>query len=304
MKIWVLVKKNWSKKHYEFKRFKEEAKKNNIDLKFVSCEEFEIIEPRASSLERDTIFHKQKAVKLPDCLIPRRGSYSTYFDLAVIRMLEKRGVFTLNRWKSIANAKDKLRATQILSAKDIPIPKTMLAKFPISEKIVKKEFGFPLIIKTISGSFGMGVLLCENSNQLSDILALAEETSKGNMNVILQEFVSTSRGKDIRVIVLGGKAIGAILRTGKRGNFKANFSAGGSVEEIPLTPELEWLASESARALGLENAGVDILFDKGNYKVCEVNSAPGFEGFKKATGINVPKEIFNFIKVRIGSLET
>ena len=101
-------------------------------------------------------------------------------------------------------------------------------------------------------------------------------------------------------MVVGGKAIGAMLRTAKRGQFKANYSAGGSVKPLKLNPKLEWLATESAKVLGLDIAGVDVFYDGNGYQVGEVNSSADFDGFEKSTKVNVAKEVFNYIKVRLG----
>jgi RimK family alpha-L-glutamate ligase len=227
------------------------------------------------------------------------GAGTTYFALAIIRHLERLGALVLNGSQSIEASKDKLATLQILSANSIPIPKTMLAKFPLNIDYVEKEFTYPLVLKTVSGSEGKGVVLCERKSHLEDIASFMEESRDPRVNVILQEFVASSKGKDIRVIVVGGRPIGAMLRTATTGKFKANVAAGGSVEPFQTTPEVEWLAVESARLLGLEIAGVDILFDGDSYKVCEVNSSPGFEGFEKATGVNVPQEVYNYIRVRL-----
>ena len=95
-----------------------------------------------------------------------------------------------------------------------------------------------------------------------------------------------------------------MLRTACNGTFKANYSAGGSVSLFETTPEIEWLAVESARLMGLEIAGVDLLFDNEGYRICEVNSAPYFDGFESATGINVAQEVFKFIRVRLDTNTT
>jgi RimK family alpha-L-glutamate ligase len=158
-----------------------------------------------------------------------------------------------------------------------------------------------MLIKKVSGSKGKGVVLVNNRDELEDIMGLFEEANIHNPNLIIQEFIAGSRGKDIRVLVIGGKVIGAMLRQAKGGSFKANFSSGGSVEAIELTPAMEWLAIESTRILNLEIAGVDLLFDGDSYQVCEVNAAPGFEGFSKAhPGVNVAREILQYLQVRLG----
>lgn len=297
MKIWVLAKKK-NFRNYENKRIVLEAEKMGMDLTLVAPEDFEIIEPQHEE-KKEAIIYKKKWTELPDCVITRMGSGATYFSLAVMRYFEKMGVYVCNNSQSVEYSKDKLHSFQILAQSNIPIPKTMLAKSPINPRIIKKEFNFPLILKMKSGSYGRGVLLCEDMAQLTDISELTEISSGGKLNLIIQEFVSNSKGKDLRVFVVGGRAVGAILRTAGAGKFKANYTRGGSVENYTLTPEIEWIAVESARMLDLEIAGVDILFDKEGYKVCEVNSAPGFEGFEDATGINVPEEILSFAKVRL-----
>ena len=295
MKVWILEKfKDFDS--YTSKRFKKVAGEMNIELKLVAPEDFDLIVTKEGE---KSILYDGNMVDLPDCLIPRIGTV-TYYSLAIIRHFERLGVFILNSSQSMETSKDKLATLQLLASNNIPIPKTMLAKFPINISAVEKEFSYPLILKTITGSQGKGVFLLENRNKLNDIATLMEISKDPKINLILQEFISSSKGKDIRVIVIGGRVIGAMLRTSKGENFKANYSAGGQVEAFDLNPAIEWLAIESSRLIGLDIAGVDILFDRdNNYRICEINSYPGFEGFEKATGINVPGEIFNYIKIRL-----
>lgn len=295
MKIWILTRKEIFKA-YENRRFREAAEQMGIELTLIAPEECDIIVTKEG---RKSILRNGKMVELPDSLIPRMGP-TTYFAFAIIRHLERLGIFVLNPSQGIETARDKLATLQTLSANNIPIPKTMLAKFPLNIAVVEKEFTYPLILKTVSGSQGKGIFLCENRSQLEDLADLMELSKDPKVNVILQEFVSSSKGKDIRVVVVGGRPIGAMLRTAREGRFKANFSAGGSVAAFNLNPAVEWLAVESAKVVGLDIAGVDILFDADNYTVCEVNSSLGFEGFEKATGIGVPEEIYRYIQVRLG----
>lgn len=295
MRVWILTKKRDSTS-YTNNRFREVAGQIGIELTVAAPEQFDIIATREG---RKSILYDGDTVDLPDSLVPRMGAGTTYFALAVIRHLERLGALVLNGSQSIEASKDKLATLQVLSANNIPIPKTMLAKFPLNIDYVEKEFTYPLILKTVSGSEGKGVVLCETKSHLEDIASFMEESRDARVNVILQEFVASSRGKDIRVVVVGGRPIGAMLRTAATGRFKANVAAGAKVEPFQTNPGVEWLAIESARLLGLEIAGIDILFDGDSYRVCEVNSAPGFEGFEEATGVNVPQEIYNYIRVRL-----
>lgn len=296
MKIWVMINKAYSG-NYENTRFLEEAKNEGIDFQFVQSSEFDIL---VSAQGEQCILHNGQLVELPHCFIPRRGASTTYFDLAVIRQLERTGSLVLNNSSAIEISKDKLHTLQILAENKIPILKTMLLKLPFDVELIEQHFTYPVIVKTISGSEGKGVFLCEDRNKFEDFLGFIESTMSREVNIIVQEFAHSSAGKDIRVLVVGGRALGAMLRIAKMGKIKANVSAGGAVDRFPLNPEIEWLAVESARILGLDIAGVDVFFYNESYVVNEVNSSPGFKGFEQATGVNVPKEIFQFIKVRLG----
>jgi RimK family alpha-L-glutamate ligase len=109
----------------------------------------------------------------------------------------------------------------------------------------------------------------------------------------LQEFIKKSSGRDIRVIVCGDKVVGGMKRQSNKG-YKSNFHQGGSVKKVPVNDELAELAVEAAKAVGLHIAGVDFLIDEDSYKICEINASPGFEGFEKATGINVAEYLLNY----------
>lgn len=257
-------------------------------------ENFEII---TTAVEKNkAIYYNGKHIRLPDVCIPRMGADTTYFDLAVIRHLRQFGVQVLNGGHSIEIAKDKLHSLQLLARYNFPVPKTLLAKFPLDFDVINREFEFPIIIKTLAGTEGDGIMMCENVDQLKDISGIL---SKSPNHVILQEFIKDSYGRDLRVIVIGGRSIGVMLRKAKSG-FKANFSVGGEVTTFPMSSTIEWLAVESAQALGLDIAGVDLLFDGNEYRICEINSAPDFKGFELANPeINVPKEIFEYAKLRL-----
>lgn len=142
---------------------------------------------------------------------------------------------------------------------------------------------------------GTSAFTCGKEDCMKEVSAMIDQTKP----LIIQQYIQTSRGRDIRIIVVGGKAIGAMMRVAKKG-WKSNFHLGGFVKQVNMSSELEWLATEAARSMGLDIAGVDILIDRNTYKICEVNSTPGFQGFELATGINVAKKIVEFSKLRKG----
>lgn len=281
---------------YSISRLRETAPEAGIDVLVVKPEQIDII---ISSENGKSIRLNGEAVPLPDFLLPRMGSGTTYFALAVIRHLERLRVKVFNKSAGIEAVKDKLYTQQVLAASNLPYARTMLVKFPVNVDLVEKVLGFPVVVKTISGSRGDGVFLSENRAKFEDLMKLVRAT-RSHVNMILQEYVSTSSGRDLRVIAIGGRAICCMKRTSRGGSFKANFSAGGSVERFDLTPEIEWLAAETSRVFDLDIAGVDLLFDGDHFKICEVNSSPGFKGMELCQEKNVAREIFEFIKLRAG----
>lgn len=280
---------------YSVLRLLEAAKEKNIKLSVVTPNQFELVVTREDT---KSILIDDKVTKLPDFIIPRMGSTTTYYAFSVIRQLEHLGIYVCNTANSIYTVKDKLYMHQILAYSRLPTPKTMLAKFPIDISVVKREIGLPIVIKNITGSQGNGIYLCESEEKFSDIMELLYSTNS-NANIILQEFIEHSYGRDLRVFVLGGKVIGCMQRS-SRTSFKANYSKGAEVSAFKLTPEIEWLSTETARLLDLDVAGIDLLFDKNGYKVCEANSSPGFKGLEKAGNKYIAESILDYITFKIG----
>ena len=283
---WILYKSDRTlvkQESYELERLVEHAPAHGIDIRVYQPEAFDLTVTRD---DRNSIMLEGEATPLPDFFLPRMGAGTNYFALAVIRHLERLGVHSFNSAESIDTVKDKLYTHQILAQNGLPVPKTMLVKFPVDPALVKKQIGFPVVVKTLSGSQGSGVFLCETLNHFVDLMQMVELTNP-KANIILQEFIADSRGRDLRVIVIGGRAIACMERVAQAGSFKANFSCGASVRAYPMTAEIEWLAIETARVLGLEIAGVDLLFAGDHFKVCEANSSPGFEGVESCCAVDV-----------------
>lgn len=295
---WILYKQRQQDRRppaYGVFRLLEEAGRQGITARVVVPGDVDLI---VTNEGRRSILLEEQDVDLPDFLIPRMGASTTYFALAVMRHLEQLGVYVGNTARSVEIVKDKLYTYQILAQNKIPIVRTMLAKFPISVDLVERSFGFPVVVKTLSGSQGRGVFLCEHRRQFEDLIAMIT-TSEGNPHFIIQEFVATSRGRDLRIVVIGGRVVGCMERTAAEDSFKANFSQGGFVAPYPLNSAIEELAIRTAEVLGLDIAGIDLLFADGMFKVCEANSSPGFEGMESCCGVNIAREIYELVKNRI-----
>ena len=236
---------------------------------------------------------------MPDLVLTRTGSGTTEFITAIVRQFEEENVRCINSSLSVEIAKDKMRSHQLLASHGLPIPNTMLVRFPVEVDIVDNMIGWPCVVKVISGSYGEGIYLCENKTSFKKMMEFV-----GNLDtpkiLLVQEYVDTKPGEDLRVFVVGGKVIGAMKRHAPEGDFRANISNGGYGEPFEVNSEIDFLAREAARICGLEIAGIDLLFDKDGYTICEANSAPGFEGFEKYCQVDIAGQIAQYLKYKIG----
>ena len=292
---WILYKRKIDNS-YETQRLVEEFEKQDIKVRVVNPQDVDIYVDRD---DRKSIRVGGKARALPDFVIPRTGSGTTYFIKAIIRHLERLGVILINGSESIDAVKDKLYSQQILGQSNLPVPKTLLVKHPIDVEFVERSLNYPIIVKTLSGSFGAGVFLVEDRKQLRQLMRMAEIT-KPSYNIIIQEFIEDSYGKDLRVFVLNGKVVGCMMRQSTDDDFRANITRGGEGIPYQITEEIEFLSGESARLLSLDIAGVDLLFNNGSYSICEVNSSPGFEGMDRFCKTNIAEQIVTYVKYKLG----
>lgn len=285
-----------TKERYELDRFISESDRLGIDFTPVYADEIDLI---VSKDDRKSIRYQNDTVALPNVILARTGSATGNYNLSVLRQFERLNVPTLPNSDSIIASKDKMYANQIMAQAGLPIPKTMLTRFPSNPDLVERQVGFPCVVKVITGSHGAGVYLCENKKQFTDLSELISALDFKN-SMIVQEYVNFSEGRDLRVIVIGGKVVGAMQRKSTDGSFKANISRGGEGTAYEVTNELEMLAIQVAKVLDLDIAGVDLLFHQDGYRICEANSSPGFKGFEAALDINIPEKIFEYAKFRCG----
>ena len=292
---WILAKEKFHDS-YETTRLIEEFEKVDMKVKVIDPNTIDIF---VNKDNRQSILVDGNSVRLPSFVFPRTGSGTTYHAKAVIRHFERMGVPVINSSDAIDNVKDKLYTHQILAQSGLDIPNTLLLKHPINLEFVEKHIGYPAIVKTISGSFGKGVFLVEKKKHLEQLITMAEITKK-SYNIVIQEFIKDTWGKDLRVFVVNDKVVGCMLRQSIDDDFRANITRGGEGFPYEVNDQIEWVSSESSKALDLDIAGVDLLFDGDGYKICEVNSNPGFEGMEQYTKKNIASEIVQYIKFKVG----
>jgi RimK family alpha-L-glutamate ligase len=293
MDVWIFSRN--SEIDYENKRLIETFTKKNITSKVVEPSCFDII---VNKNIKNSILYNGELVELPKIVLVRTGAETNNFMLAVLRQLDKAGVICINEADSIETASDKLKTSQILSQHNISIPNTMLVKHPIDSTIVKNRIGFPCVVKVITGTQGIGVYLCEKRRDFNKLMEFIHNVGISK-TLLVQEYIGLNPGEDIRVLVIGGKVIGAMKRTAPKGDFRANISNGGTGEKFDITPEIDFIARETARVLNLHIAGIDLLFDNDGFVVCEANTAPGFKGFEKYCNVDIAELIVEYIDYKL-----
>lgn len=243
---------------------------------------------------RPGIHYKGESIEDIDAIIPRIGASVSFYGTAVVRQFEMMGVYSVNESVAITRSRDKLRASQLLARKGIGLPVTGFANSPDdTEDLLKFVGGAPVVIKLLEGTQGVGVVLAETKKAAESVI----EAFRGlGANFMVQEFIKEAGGADIRCLVIGDKVVAAMKRQGREGEFRSNLHRGGSASLIRITPEERSTAVRSARVMGLNVAGVDLLRSNHGPVVMEVNSSPGLEGIETATQKDVASLIIQFIE--------
>ncbi len=221
-------------------------------------------------------------------------------DIPLGLQLEGAGLRLMNPARGIARCDDKAFTTLALAGSGIRVPKTIVAPMTYGNvgftnrqflDRIGGELGWPLVIKSRRGSFGGQVHLVHSPQEL------AEQIDRfPDFDLLFQEFIPSSFGRDLRIQTLGGRVVASVLREGAEGDFRSNVTAGGRM--TPFQPPETFLtaAITATRHLGLDFAGVDLLFGpEGEPVLCEVNSNPHFKNLLDATGINFADSLADYI---------
>lgn len=220
-------------------------------------------------------------------------------DVYLCRELERAGVRTFNSARAIEICDNKILTAEALYAANIKTPKTIVAPKTFENvghnstdflKRAAKCLGLPMVIKEAYGSFGKQVYLAKN---FGEVLEIVERI--GHKDFLMQQFIKTSKGRDVRVNVVGSKVVATMLRENKT-DFRSNVSGGGVPRKTSVPREWEEAAIKACEAIGLDFAGVDILFgDNDEPILCEVNSNPHFKSTLSSTGVDMSEKILDYI---------
>ncbi len=275
---------------YSHRRLKEAAEERGHELHIINT--LRCYMNIAS--RRPEMYYNGEKLEGFDAVIPRIGTSITFYGLAVLRQFEMMGVYPVNESVAIGRSRDKLRSMQLLARDGIGLPVTTFAHDPKqTDEVLELAGGAPVVIKLLEGTQGIGVVLADTKRSATSVV---EAFRGAGVNILLQEFIKEAGGTDIRAIVVGGKVIAAMKRTGAEGDFRSNLHRGGSAKLIKLSPEERSTAVRAAKSMGLNVCGVDMLRANHGPVVMEVNSSPGLEGVEKATGLDVAGKIIEHIE--------
>ncbi len=239
------------------------------------------------------IVYQSARLKDIDAIIPRIGNSGTFYGASVVQQFEMQDIYTTLTTDALLKARSKLRSMQLMSSCGIDMPRTILTNPLMDTGSIVNTIGVPLIIKLLSGTHGLGVILAESKKTGESVI---DAFHKLKERVIVQEFIKESKGSDIRAFVVDGKVVAAMKRQALPGEFRSNLHRGGSSEQITLTEREEWTVLKAVEILGLQVAGVDMLPSDRGPLLLEVNPSPGLEGIEKTTKVDIAGKIIEMIE--------
>lgn len=277
--------------------YAEAAKKVGIELELIANNEiYCFIQDNQSFIKTPTTSKKPEFILFLDK------------DIRLAKQLEKMGYRLFNSREVIENCDDKILTFQTLANHGINLPKTLASALVFNgtgddeadskwASVIEEAFSYPLVIKEAFGSFGAQVYLISNREEL-----IAKQKELCYTPHLYQEFIASSKGRDVRIYVVGDEVVASMYRFSET-DFRANVSNGADIK--PYEPDEAFceLAIQATQILGADFTGVDLLFGpNGEPVLCEVNSNAHIKNIYDCIGIDVAEFIFKHIlnQMRLG----
>ncbi|TQF00856.1 MAG: 30S ribosomal protein S6--L-glutamate ligase [Spiribacter salinus] len=289
LRIAVLSREN----NYSTRRLVEEGEKRGHSVEVIDTARCYM----AINALAPEVHYDGKRLPRYDAVIPRIGASITPYGTAVVRQFETIGTHCVNGSAGITASRDKLYAHQLMARHKIGMPNTAFASSPKDTgNLIGLVGTAPLIVKLLESTQGKGVVMAETKKAAESVI----DAFRGlKANFLVQDFVKEAAGEDIRCLVIGGKVVAAMKRTGAEGDFRSNLHRGGSAKTVRITKEERAAAVTAAKIFGLNLAGVDLLRSESGPKVLEVNSSPGFEGIETASAKNIAAKLYETIEHKV-----
>ena len=228
-------------------------------------------------------------------IIPGGSLEQVIYRVDALHWIEERGVLVVNSPRTIERCVDKFYTTALLHDAGLPTPETVVCEQTDEALAAVRAMG-ECIIKPIFGSLGHGMVRVNEPEVARRIVRSLDQTR----TVFYVQKAIDHGGRDIRVFVVGGAVLGAIERRAPEGEWRTNVAIGGSATPFELPDAWAQLAVRAANVVGADYAGIDLLPSRdGGIFVLEVNGIPGWEGFQKATRIDVAGAIVGQLVARV-----
>lgn len=250
-----------------------------------------IPEVRISLRDVTKVLYKNRNLANLDFIIPRIPRTYVNLGFTILNILKDKLYLPITP-ESVLISHNKFLTLLRLKEAGLPVPKTYLATSRQSLENLLDKMKFPVVMKLLYGSLGKGVMFADSKESAVSLMDTLERFKEP---ILLEEYIPNP-GEDIRAFVLDGDVLVAMKRKAKRGERRANIAVGGVGKKIEINLEQRDLAIKAAKALGMEICGIDILEGRKGPVIIEANVNVHFEGLKRATGINVAREIVEYVK--------
>ncbi len=235
------------------------------------------------------LYWRRKKFPRTDVVVPRIGLSVHQYGLSVVNHLELMGIPVLNGAYGIGASRNKMRSLQLLAAAGVPVPRTVMASDASGIKqMVKLVGGVPVLVKLLSANERSGAMICESMQSLE--AALEAILGLGH-DIVVQQYLRGAKGRDLRVLVVGGEVVAALRRSPPVGRFSRNLRRGARFEAAELPPSYARVAIAAAQVMRLEVCAVDMLDVKGRPRVFEVNGSPSIREPEAACGVDAAGRI-------------
>lgn len=279
LKGYLIANYNNMTNSYTCNRFLEESKKLGIDLRIIGIEDLEVFNGK--------VYNNFQELEERDFIINRYKWGNLKHEAS------KLGVRQFNPQDSFEKYIDKFQQLKSIESKYFKKPKYILSTGDIKFGDLESLLGDKVVAKGLEGSEGDQIFLIENQKDLDKLL---DKFPRGK-EFLFEEFISTSKSRDLRLFSVKGEAV-AIMERSNPKDFRANFALGGSVKNYEIRDIHKKIAKDIYKQTGLYFVGIDLLFgeEKDSYYFCEINVMPGIRGIEKACNVNIGEIVFKTIR--------
>ncbi len=227
-------------------------------------------------------------VFLQRCVSTLRGLYIT-------KILEEYGYNVVTNFESSLRCIDKIRCSIALAKCDIATPKTLISFTEEGGLKALEDLGYPAIVKPVLGSWARLVAKINDEDAAKSVFEDRRMMGAWYSIYYLQKYVNKPK-RDIRSTVVGDKVPAAIYRVNESGDWRTNTARGAKAVRCEITPRIRELSLAAASAMGEGIFGVDLMEEKDDYLVHEVNHSPEFKNVQRVTGVDVAEGIVRYLK--------